>query len=181
MKLLRNSILLLLIFSLLRGWLYRLLVSYHPISERPAIEAKDGNLLQQLENQPIDTSLQRIVKRSLNLTTSQLMFSSGKCDSDPNLLFHSKKANCVGYAAFFTTVCNEAIRRAGLEKRYRAKHLRAKITLLGYDLHQLTDSPFFRDHDYNMVEDLQTGEKLFVDASTKDVLGIGFVKSEQQF
>lgn len=177
-KVLRNIFLIAIVLLLARSWIFRLLISYQPISDRPAIEAKDENLLQQLENQPIDTSLQRIIKRSLNLTTSQLMFSFGKCDSDPNLLFHSKKANCVGYAAFFATVCNEAIRRAGLEKRYRAKHLRAKITLLGYDLHQLTDSPFFRDHDYNMVEDSQTGEKLFVDASTKDVLGIGFVKSE---
>jgi hypothetical protein len=56
--------------------------------------------------------------------------------------------------------------------------LRAKITFLDFDLHQLTDSPFFKDHDYNVVEDMQSGERLFVDASTKDVLGIGIVKSE---
>ncbi|MBK8565904.1 MAG: hypothetical protein IPN76_21810 [Saprospiraceae bacterium] len=178
MKRFRFILLLILLVIVLRGWLYRLTVSYHPIGERPAILATDKGFIQHLEHQPIDTSMQRIVRQSLNLTTSQLEFSFGKCDSDPNRLFYSQKANCVGYAAYFNAVCHQLIERAGLEKRYRVQHLRAKITFLGFDLHQLSNSPFFKDHDYNMVEDLQTGERFFVDASTKDVLGIGFVKSE---
>ncbi|MCC6724288.1 MAG: hypothetical protein IT258_07220 [Saprospiraceae bacterium] len=84
----------------------------------------------------------------------------------------------MGYAAYFSTVCERLIKRAGLVERYRVKHLRAKISFLGFDLHHLTNDPFFKDHDYNMVEDLKTGSKVFVDASTKDVLGIGFVNSE---
>ncbi len=177
-KLFRNSLLLLLAVFLFRGWLFRLMVTYHPISERPTIVAKDEKLLQQLENQVIDTALQRIIDQSLDLTASQLQFSFGKCESDPNRLFYTKKANCVGYAAYFSTVCENMIERAGLDSRFKVKHLRAKITFLGYDLHQLTDSPFFKDHDYNIVEDLRTGERIFVDASTQDVLGIGHVKSE---
>jgi hypothetical protein len=177
-KLLRNSFLLLLVLFLLRGWLFRLMVAYHPMSERSTIVAKDKNLLQQLENQVVDTALQRIVDQSLDLTVSQLQFSFGKCESDPNRLFYTKKANCVGYAAYFNTVCENLIGQAGLESRFKVKHLRAKITFLDYDLHQVTDSPFFKDHDYNIVEDLGTGERIFVDASTQDVLGIGYVKSE---
>lgn len=178
MKRFKFILLLILLVIVLRGWLYRLTVTYHPISERPAILATDKGFKQQLENQPIDTSMQRIVWQSLNLTTSQLEFSFGKCDNDPNLLFYSQKANCVGYAAYFNAVCQQLIEQAGIEKRYRVQHLRANITFLGFDLHQLTDSPFFKDHDYNMLEDLKTGERIFVDASTKDVLGIGIVESE---
>ncbi len=177
-KLLRNSFLLLLALFLLRGWLFRLMVAYHPVSERPTIVAKDEKLLQKLENQVIDTALQRIIDKSLDLTASQLQFSFGKCESDPNRLFYTNKANCVGYAAYFSTVCGSMIKSAGLENRYKVKHLRATISCLGLDLHQLTDSPFFKDHDYNLVENLLTGEQFFVDASTKDVLGIGYVRSD---
>jgi hypothetical protein len=178
MKRFRFILLLILLVIVLRGWLYRLTVTYHPISERPSILTTDKGFRQQLEYQPVDTSMQRIVRQSLSLTTSQLEFSFGKCDSDPNHLFYSKKANCVGYAAYFNAVCQQLLAQVGLEKRYRVQHLRANITFLGFDLHQLTDSPFFKDHDYNMVEDLRTGERIFVDASTKDVLGIGIVECE---
>jgi hypothetical protein len=177
-KMLRNIFLIAILLVLVRGWLFRLTVTYHPISERAAITATDEKLAQQLGNQPIDTAIQSIIRRSLNLTTSQLQFTFGKCDSDPNHLFHTHKANCVGYAAYFNTVCEAMIARAGLNNRYKVRHLRAKITFLGLDLHLLTDSPFFKDHDYNMVEDLQTGERFFVDASTKDLLGIGHVNSK---
>jgi hypothetical protein len=177
-KLLRNSFLLLLVLFLLRGWLFRLMVAYHPISERPSIVVEDKKLLQQLESQPVDSNLHRIVKRSLDLTAAQLRFSFDKCETDPNRLFYSKNANCVGYAAYFSTVCGSMIQSAGLGNRYKVKHLRATISCLGLNLHQLTDSPFFQDHDYNLVEDLKTGDRVFVDASTRDLLGIGFVRSD---
>jgi hypothetical protein len=178
MKLLRPSLLLLLLLLLFRGYLFRLVVCYHPIGAQPNFVINDDKLAQYLESQPIDTNLQRIVKRSLDLTASQLRFSFGKCETDPNRLFYSKNANCVGYASYFNTTCQALLNQAGLGKRYRATHLRGKITLLGFDLHQLTDSPFFQDHDYNLVEDLKTGQRVFVDASTRDVLGIGFVRSD---
>jgi hypothetical protein len=177
-KLLRNSFLLLLVLFLLRGWLFRLMVAYHPISERPSIVVEDKILLQQLKNQPVDSNLQRIVKRSLDLTAAQLRFSFGKCDTDPNRLFYSKNANCVGYASYFNAICSALLNHAGLGERYRVSHLRGRITLFGCYLHQLTDSPFFQDHDYNLVEDLKTGDRVFVDASTRDLLGIGFVRSD---
>lgn len=177
-KLLRNIFLLAIVLVLIRGWLFRLTVSSHPVSEQAVIAATDSGLLQHIENQPIDTNLQAIVRRSLSLTASQLRFSFGKCESDPNRLFYTQKANCVGYAAYFNATCEKMLKIAGLETRYKVKHLRANITFLGFDLHQLTNSPFFKDHDFNMVEDLRTGERIFVDASTKDVLGIGYVTTK---
>lgn len=135
-------------------------------------------LIQNIENQQVDTSIERIIKRSLDFTATQLRFTSDKNNIDPNLLFTSKAANCVGYAAFFNTTCLALLRKEKLENRFQVKHIRGKLTLLGFDLHQLTSSPFFRDHDFNVVEHLETGKKVYLDASLQDVLGIGLVSGE---
>ncbi|MBI1226430.1 MAG: hypothetical protein GC192_14450 [Bacteroidetes bacterium] len=134
--------------------------------------------LQSIENQQVDTNIQNIVRHSLLYTTDHLRFTYEKCDTDPNQLFSSQKTNCVGYAAFFNTTCQASLHKAKLGNRFRVKHLRGKLTLLSFDLHRLTSSPFFRDHDFNLVEDLETGEKIYVDASLQDVFGIGLVSGE---
>ena len=177
-KWLKIGFALLLLLALFRGWVFRLLVTYHPILEQQTYSVSDKNLSQLLDNQSIDSAVENIVKQALYLTANQLRFTSGKNFTDPNQLFYSKTAHCVGYAAFFNTTCQALLRKAKLENRYRVKHLRGKLTLLGFDLHRLTNSPFFRDHDFNMIEDLQTGKKIYVDASLRDVLGIGFVRGE---
>lgn len=174
-NLLKYSFLVLLALLLFRGWLFQQLVTYHAVSELPAFALSNQNLAQDIENQQIDTSIQNIVKRSLAFTADHLCFTFEKCDTDPNLLVASQKTNCVGYAAFFKMTCDALLRKASLENRFQVKHLRGKLTMLGFDLHRLASSSFFRDHDFNVVEDLKTGEKIHVDASTYDVLGIGYV------
>ncbi len=178
MKRLKIVLLVGLVLFLLRGSIFRGLITYHPIEEQPSYPISDKNLAELVENKPISANAESIVKQTLRLTAGQLRFTSGKNFTDPNQLFYSKSANCVGYAAFFNTTCQALLHKAKLENRFRVKHLRGKLTLLGFDLHQLTDSPFFRDHDFNVVEDLQTGEKIYVDASTFDVLGIGIVSGK---
>ncbi|MCC6724289.1 MAG: hypothetical protein IT258_07225 [Saprospiraceae bacterium] len=68
-KLLRNGFLLIIVLVLIRGWLFRLTVAYHPISERATIAIEDEGFAQSIENQGIDTTLEYLVKRSLKLTT----------------------------------------------------------------------------------------------------------------
>ncbi len=177
-KWVKYSLLFLFALFLLRGRLFRLLVSYHPIGERPTFGLTNKDLMQSIENHPVDTSIQSIIQRALDLTAVHLRFTSGKNDIDPNLLFSSKNAHCVGYAAFFNTTCLALLRKEKLENRFQVTHFRGKLTLLGFDLHQLTSSPFFGDHDFNVVEDLETGKKVYVDASLRDVLGIGLVSGD---
>ncbi len=178
MKRLKILLPVILVLFLLRGSIFRLLITYHPIEEQPSYPISDENLAELVENKPISSNAESIVKQTLRLTAGQLRFTSGKNFTDPNQLFYSKSAHCVGYAAFFNTTCQASLHKAKLENRFRVKHLRGKLTLLGFDLHQLTNSPFFHDHDFNVVEDLQTGEKIYVDASTFDVLGIGIVSGK---
>jgi hypothetical protein len=178
MKRLKIILLVILVLFLLRGNIFRLMITYHPIEEQPSYPISAKNLAELVENKPISADAESIVKQTLRLTAGQLRFTSGKNFTDPNQLFYSKSANCVGYAAFFNTTCQALLHKAKLETRFRVKHLRGKLTLHGLDLHQLTDSPYFHDHDFNVLEDLQTGEKVYVDASTFDVLGIGLVSGK---
>lgn len=177
-KWLKISIAILLLLVLFRGWVFQILVTYHPISEKKTYSISDKQLTQFIDSQPVSSNAEKTIQQSLRLTANQLRFTSGKNFTDPNQLFYSKTANCLGYAAFFNTTCEALLKKAKLENRFRVKHLRGKLTLLGFDLHRLTDSPFFRDHDFNVVEDLETGKKIYVDASTYDVLGIGIVSGK---
>ena len=174
----KYSLLFLLTIFLLRGWLFRKTVNYHAIGELSGYAVTDPSFRQYLENQRIDTIVVKIIRRSLNLTATHLRFTTGKSDIDPNLLFYSKNAHCVGYAAFFSTTCNELLRQAGLDERFEVKHLRGKISFLGIDLHQFFNGPFFRDHDFNEILDKTTGQRFYVDASVQDVFGIVYVKEE---
>jgi len=170
--------LILLILFLLRSWLFKLTVQYVPVSEQPLFELTDKALLQSLESLTIGTSLDAFIRQSLDLTAGQLQFRTGYHTTDPNRLFYTRKAHCVGYAAYFAAVFNELAQRAGMSDRYKAYHLRGRVLFLDLDLHQFFDDPFFKDHDFNSLGDLTTGKRLFIDASVKDALGITFVKGE---
>ncbi len=172
------AFLLLLFGFLLRGCIFRSTVYYRANSEGPDLTATDQNFKQFLDNQPLDKNIEHLTRRSLDLTAERLRFSAGRNETDPNRLFHTRKANCVGYANFFATTCNEMLRKAGLEKEWRARRLRGNISFLGINLHQFSKDPFFRDHDFNVVENRETGERYFVDASVRDVLGVVYVEGE---
>ncbi len=151
--------------------LYRSIIRYHNIAERPTLLLNNRNL-QALELETSPQSLSEIIDLADYLTTHNLSFTTGSASSDPNAAYELGKANCVGYAALFTSIARQLMVNAGLENRYEARHLVGKIELLGWDLHQLFDHPFFKDHDFCVVEDLQTGEKIYIDPSVSDYLWI---------
>jgi hypothetical protein len=174
----KSVFLVLFVLFLLRSWLFKMTVQYVPASEQSLFELTDEALLQSLESPASGISLEVILRQALDLTTRRLRFRGGHNPIDPNRLFHKRKAHCVGYAAYFATVFNQLAQRAGMGSRYRAHHLRGHILFLGLDLHQFSHDPFFKDHDFNSVEDRASGKRFFIDASVKDALGITFVKGE---
>lgn len=177
-KALRNILLLILVLVLIRGWLFRATVQYHQSTTLPTHEISNRAFLQFIDKQQVEPKIQAIAKKSLRLSASLLRFTFDKCDTEPNLLFASQKTNCVGYASFFSTTCQALLAQNQLEKRFSVQHVRGNLTFFGQDVHRWFHSPFFRDHDYNVIQDLQTGEKIYVDASTFDVLGIGYVRGD---
>jgi hypothetical protein len=104
------------------------------------------------------------------VTGEHLGFSTSGTSVHPDALCRKGKANCVGYAAFFDAILRYSSARSGIE--VRTAPVAGKLYFLGFDMHEWIDDPFFRDHDFNRVEDLTTGKTTYVDPSLYDYTGI---------
>lgn len=172
--LLTISILLISIF-LLRGWLFRQLVHYKTIGHRTEYPVTDLDLARLIDqavanDKPAD--VETAIRVSLRLTAQHLHFVAAKNDNDPNLLIHSKKAHCVGYAAFFSTVCNAVLTKAGLATEWVARPQVGAIYFLGVNVHRYFKTPFFRDHDFDSIENKQSEAQYLVDPTVYEYFGI---------
>ena len=161
-----------------RGWLFRQLVTYKPIGIRTEYIASGDNLIANLNvnfENLTECEIEKIIELALSSTSEQLNFTSDKNDVAPNALIVSKSAHCVGYAAFFVTSCNYVIDRCNLSSTWNAKSQVAHLYFIGFNLHQYFNSPFFKDHDFAIIENKITGQIIAVDPSVHDYLHIDFV------
>lgn len=178
-------LLILICFGLIfRGWIYRNLVTYKTIGVRAAFAAEEPKLLNYINSngEIQEPDVHDIIKLSLKLTSGNLTFTNGENEKDPNELITSKDANCIGYAAFFSAVCNELFEKYGLQD-WTAKPQIGQLYFLGVNMHPYIKSPFFRDHDFVIIENRVNGEVLAVDPSLNDYTRIDFVtfhKESQQ-
>ena len=104
-----------------------------------------------------------------------MSFSSYASSNNPNLVYQTGKANCIGYSALFNSIANYLIETQKLENKYRAIHLIGRLDFLGIDLHQFFDDPFLQDHDFNGIENLENGERIYIDPSLSDYFRINYV------
>lgn len=157
----------------LRQTLFNSFFSYQIISERRFTITP---FHQSGKSTGLDTTEDGMIDDSLRETAGILSFTAQRCSRDPEELRLSHKANCIGYARFF---CAEFNRRAaihGQSGRYRAVPFIGKIRFMGFDLHSLFSSPFFKDHDFAIVFDNQNGGRTAVDPSLYDYTGISRVR-----
>lgn len=171
MKTLRGLGLFCLLVLACRGCLYRHIVTYQSVGQRLVYPATADKLLEYL-NTP-DTRLknpdiQAIIQLSLSKTAGQLYFTAAKNDNDPNLLMYSKSANCIGYAAFFTTACNYFLKKNGLDAEWTVSPRIGQLYLLETNVHHWFRSPFFKDHDFVVLENRTTGAVWAVDPTVYD-------------
>jgi hypothetical protein len=117
-----------------------------------------------------------LVNFLLEMTKDQLQFSFGKSDSDPEKLVHSKKANCVGYAAYFNSACNYALQKSRFNSEYECRHCVGKIYADTTEITALFNDPFFNDHDFNVIRPLKGGKDIVVDPSLYEYLGISRIR-----
>ncbi len=113
-----------------------------------------------------------------NITCSSLSFSFEKTSNNPNIIFNTGKANCIGYASLFNSIMNYLINKSLNNKNYKSYHVVGKISFMDIDIHQLSNDPFFKDHDYVMIEDINTKERIYIDPSLNDYLNINRVSGE---
>ncbi len=124
-------------------------------------------------------TINEIIEMSNAITSDYLRFTFNKASSNPNVISKNKKANCIGYAGLFNSVGNYILEKKKLKKSYKFTHLVGKLEVLDYDIHSLIESPFFKDHDFNKVENLKTGKVYFIDPSLTDYFFIYSVTSKQ--
>lgn len=163
---------------LFRGCLYRQIVAYHSIGVRTIYVASDAALINNLDKKvdyKNDPEIEDIIKTSLSITSHQLSFSTSKNDNDPNKLIYSKKAHCVGYAAFYSTTCNYLLKKYKLSKTWVAKPRVGQLFFLGCNIHKYFNSPFFKDHDFVTIENKSSGVIYAVDPTVNDYLLITYV------
>lgn len=162
---------------LLRGSIFRLVVKYNDVGNRSEVRLTDKSLIDKIENRSEngEHDLDGIVALAREITDEELTFTTSRASGNPNELFRTKRANCVGYAAMFNSIANYLIRKHQLQDELKAEHKVGQLDLLGIDLHQFFDSPFFRDHDYNLVVNKATGEIIAIDPTVSDYLWIGRV------
>lgn len=163
---------------LFRGWLYRQVVTYKSVGTRTnyAVTSKELTAyLQSNTETQLARSVAQVIAQSLAITATTLRFTSGKNDKDPNRLVRTKKAHCVGYAAFFATTCNYLLQQNGLSGIWQAEPRIGQLYFLGTNVHQYFNSPFFKDHDFVVIRNKKTGQKLAVDPTVNDYGAIDFV------
>ena len=182
MKIVKRIFLTILIFLTigvtLRGILYRHIVTYKSIGQRANYEITNDKLALYVKENCIEkdnVTIKEIIKNSLSLTSKALKFTLSQNDSNPNKLIVSKTANCIGYAAFFSTVCNYQLKKHNLSEHWIAQPEIGQLYVFGTNIHQYFNSPSFKDHDFVIITNKTTKETYAVDPSVHDYLYINFV------
>jgi len=172
LKIIGISLFLLFLF---RGFGYRKIIHYSPIEERKITLLTNKKIITLLKSEVKnkELNLQEIACITTKITSNHLTFTFQKATTNPNKITEKGKANCIGYAAFFSAIANHLIKEAKLQDRYQVKHLVGKINFLGVDLHQLFTNAFYKNHDYNVIEDKVTKKALLVDPSLDDYFYLG--------
>jgi hypothetical protein len=182
MKIIKRIFLTILILTsfglLLRGWLYRNLVTYKSVGLRTHYLATDEKLtgyIDSIIDKQADPDIEQLIKLGLSITSRRLNFTANNNDIDPNKLIYSKSAHCVGYAAFFATTCNYIFQKYNLPDSWIAKPQIGQLYFLGTNIHKYFKSSFFKDHDFVTIENRITGEIYAVDPVISDYLFIYFI------
>lgn len=164
--------------TIFKGCIYRTLVNYHSVGIRSHYSVTNKQLTELIENKTVEETMpeiKTIIQLALSITSEQLVFTSDHNDTDPNQLILSKKAHCVGYAAFFTTTMHYLLKKYGLENKWFVIPRVGQLHVIGINIHPYFHSSFFKDHDFVTIENKGTGELLAVDPTLHDYLRIELV------
>jgi len=150
-------------------------LSYSILKTRQTKSLKNDSLKNVIDTwliQNEDADINDMVDFNLDLTAKQLNFTFGKCSSDPATIINTRKANCIGYSALFSSLMNYTLGKKQLDKRYKCYHYVGKIFYAGQNINALINDPFFKDHDFNLVKDKENKNNIAVDPSFYEYSGI---------
>jgi len=162
-----------LLLFIFRGQLYNNFVLYHSTGEREVYLIQNSEL-QHLINKEVKSSfdINKVIEFTNKFVAKQLTFSSTQTSNNPNLFFKTKKAHCVGYSQLYTSVFNYVLKKNNLDNEWKATTHIGKLTLFKQNIHSYIKSPFFKDHDFVIIQSITTQEKIATDPSLYDYLMI---------
>ena len=121
-----------------------------------------------------DCTIKDLIKKSLKITTRTLEFTTKSKSTNPNELRKIAKTHCVGYASMTNSIINYGLSKLG-NGEYQSTHWRGKIFVLGYEITNKSNDPFFRDHDYVEIANPDKNIRLRVDPSLYEFTRIGIM------
>ncbi len=168
----------LLVLIVCRGILYRSMVTYKSLGQRMTYEITNDRLRQYIKDncpEKDSTGIKEIIESSLSLTSKTLRFTFSESDSNPNKLIDSQQGNCIGYAAFFSAICNYRLEQLNLSGQWSVQSEIGQLYIFGQNIHRYFRSVFFKNHDFVIIKNKKTNETYAVDPSIHDYLYINFV------
>ena len=150
--------------------MYRTFISSSILKTRDDITLIDKYLRKKINERFNGKNLnfKEIIALTNTITSNTINFTFSKTSNNPNTILTTKKANCIGYASLYNSIGNYILVQQQLKHHYKFTHLVGKLSFLGFDIHQFIDTPFFKDHDFNLIKNLKTGQQIYVDPSLSD-------------
>lgn len=181
-----SVLVLVVLFFLFRGPVYRIAVKYEDAGGRKNYEVKDERLAKFInENLPNDEALDQkiniemIVDFSEHMAAQALEFSDNPTNVDPNKTLIDGAANYEGYAAFSAAVGNFLINMY-LSDEWEAKPRKSKLYLFGSNKTKDAKSGWFKDHDIVVFKNKNTKEEILIDPAAFDAYDIRRVDKYQK-
>ncbi|MEZ4880678.1 MAG: hypothetical protein R2801_11000 [Chitinophagales bacterium] len=167
---------------LFRGTIFRTLVKYKAIGTRTTIVITNQQLIEAIEEKSKDKKvidIKTIATIANEITTKSLSFTTKQVSNNPNELYNTKQANCIGYAAMYNSIANYLIEQYQLQEDIKVAHKVAQLKILGINIHQFINNPFFKDHDYNELINIRTKQQFNTDPSLNDYFWIDKIVVEE--
>jgi hypothetical protein len=163
-----------------KGPLYRAIITYQEVDERPQISIKNPHIQQALDHWTTghkDADLEQIIHFTASYCSKNLLFTLGKCSMDPNqILMGKNQTNCVGYSASLHAILSYILAQKGWTTKVKSEHKVGQLYFFKINLHQFFKDPAFKDHDYNVITDLETKERYVIDPTVRDYFGVKWVR-----
>lgn len=168
-----------LLLFLFRGMIYQSLVEYVDLDARRSYAITDDSLKAYIDSRLPDekfSDIHTISAISQSITSDILSFSLTSKVADPNILWETREANCVGYAAFTAAVMNYMIEQLYDDRSWSAEPRRGILVCGWINLNKLFHNKYFKDHDFVLIRNSESGVEIYIDPSVHDYLGVEEVK-----
>ncbi len=168
-----------LLTVLFRGPIFRFFISYHHSSIHPENLACPAVLQQELDKwarQYPEATLADKIQFAQTITAKSLNFVNHPTSSELEQMIVNGSAHCVGYARFMVVCIQQLCKTEFEQQQLSISRARGRLHFMGFDLHRLFSSPFWKDHDYVMIIDRAQPQVLGYDPVLYDYLDVSSIK-----